>query len=122
MIDGARLILGFLYFAFGLNGFFHFRPLPKMNPEMEKFSEALVNTKIILPVVKGFEVTFGLALLLNQWTLLATVALLPISFFIVVAHLRFNRPQGYGMAALVGICTLLLVSDHILSLHILLQP
>lgn len=94
----SRVLLGLSFFWFGLNGFFHWRPLPEMNPAMTKFNEHLYETKIILPVVKLFEVIFGLALIANQWTLLATIALSPIIFFIALAHASFNRSRGIPMA------------------------
>lgn len=121
LYDAARIILGLLYFAFGLNGFFHFRPLPKMNEPMMRFNQALQDTQIIMPVVKVFEVVFGLSLLLNQTTTLATAALAPISFFIVFAHLKFNRPKGFVMAALIGTCQAVLLYEHRIPLILLLQ-
>lgn len=122
LFDLARLVLGLLFLIFGINGFFQFWPLPPMNESMTKFNEALQSTKIIMPVVKIFEIVFGLALILNQWTLLSTVALTPICFFIVVAHLQFNRPKGYLMAALVGLCAAILIDHHLVALSFLLQP
>lgn len=118
----ARLVLGLLFLVFGLNGFFHFRSLPPMNEVMMKFNASLQDTKIILPVVKIFEIVFGLALILNRWTLLATLALSPICFFIVVAHLAFNRPKGWIMAVLIGVCSLILLEHHMLALSFLFQP
>lgn len=121
LFDLARLVLGLLFFYNGLNGFFHFRPLPPMNPQMTKFNEALQGTVIIMPVVKIFEVLFGLALILNVWTFLATLALGPICYFIIVAHLWFNRPKGIFMAGLIGTSYGLLVWHHWLELNLLLQ-
>lgn len=98
--DVARILLGLIFVLFGLNGFFHWRPLPQMNPEMIKFNENLQATGIIMPVVKLFEIIFGALLFLNQWVFVSTLAVLPICFFIILAHLKFNRPKGLVMAGL----------------------
>ncbi len=121
IFDLARWSLGLLYFGFGLNGLFHFRPLPPMNPEMTAFNHHLQGTQIILPVVKIFEVVFGFALLMNQRTFLSTVTLAPISFFIVLAHVYFNRPKGFVISAWIGISQLILLFDHRVQLSFLIQ-
>lgn len=110
--DVARILLGLVFVLFGLNGFFSWWPLPKMNPEMMKFNDSLQATRIIMPVVKSFEVVFGLLLLVNQFTLIATLALLPVVFFIALAHVCFNRPKGLVMAGLFVILTAILVHHH----------
>lgn len=104
IFDVARVLLGGIFFVFGLNGFFNWFPLPPMNPVMTRFNEHMQGTKIIMPVVKAFEVVFGLCLILDWMTFFATLALLPICFFIVLAHLVFNRPKGLTMA---GVFTVL---------------
>ena len=93
---------GLMMAYYGLNGFFHWQPIPKGTEKMEKFNQALFDTKIILPVVKVFEIVFGLSVAVGfkkEWALLA---LSPIVFFIFVAHMAFNRPKGYGIAFLVA--------------------
>lgn len=112
LFDIARILLGGMFFVFGLNGFFRWWPLPKMNLEMTKLNEALMATKIIMPVVKVFEVVFGFLLLLNKFTFLATLALLPICFFIILAHMVFNRPKGFGMSAFIAIMMGILIWNH----------
>lgn len=104
IFDVVRVLLGGIFFIFGLNGFFNWFPLPPMNPAMTRFNEHMQGTKIIMPVVKVFEVVFGLCLILDWMTFFATLALLPICFFIVLAHLALNRPKGLTMA---GIFTVL---------------
>lgn len=112
IFDLARIILGLIFFLFGLNGFFHWWPLPPMNPQMCKFNDDLVATKIIMPVVKGFEIVFGFLLLINYFTFFALLALLPISFFIVLSHLYFNRPSGLVMALTMTTLTVVLIFHH----------
>ncbi len=100
MFEITRYLLGIVFVLFGLNGFFHWWPLPKMNPQMMKFNDDLMNTKIIMPVVKGFEVVCGALLVINQFTFLATLGLLPICFFVALAHFTFNRPKGIPIGLL----------------------
>jgi len=50
---GAQLLLGLLYFVFGLNGFLNFMPPPPEMPEaVGKFFGAMVGTGYFLPFFK----------------------------------------------------------------------
>ncbi len=99
----SRILLGGLFFVFGLNAFFLWWGLPPMQKEMENFGIHLNELKIVMPIVKIFEVIFGAFLVGNFLPEIAWLALSPIVFFIVLAHLKFNRPNGYGMASFCAI-------------------
>ena len=68
---------------------------------MESFVVHLQGTEIILPVVKLIEVIAGGFLALGLWEAPCLALFAPIVFFISVAQLRFNRPQGYLVSILV---------------------
>ena len=52
----ARIILGLIFFIFGLNGFFHFIPVPPMPEAAGAFMGALAKTGYMIPLIKIFEI------------------------------------------------------------------
>lgn len=83
----ARLLLGLIYFVFGLNGFLNFIPAPAAIPEgAMSFSMAMVATGYFFPVLKGTEVICGLLLLSGIAAPVALVILAPITLQILLFH------------------------------------
>lgn len=92
---GAQILLGLLFFVFGLNGFLNFIPTPPDIPEAAvTFSMAMMATKYFFPLIKGTEVICGLLLLTGFAAPLALVILAPITINIAFFHL-FLTP-GFG--------------------------
>lgn len=99
---GLRLILGLIYFVFGLNFFLHFIPMPPPAQPAMDFVMALINTGYLMYVVKVLEIVFGLALILNFFTPLALLVLAPITLNIFLVHLVLDRSGlVMGLAMLV---------------------
>jgi uncharacterized membrane protein YphA (DoxX/SURF4 family) len=98
----ARVLLGLMFFVFGLNGFLNFIPPPsKPMPEGSMaFVTAMTNTGYLLQFVKGTEVLCGALLLLNLFVPLALVVLMPIILNIVAFH-AFLAPSGVGFAIVI---------------------
>ena len=99
----ARVLLGLIFFVFGLNGFLHFIPQPP--PETLPagalaFGGAMVNTGYMIQLLKGTEVVAGLLLLTNRYTTLALAVLAPIVINIVLFHV-FLEPSGTELGFLV---------------------
>ncbi len=83
----TRLILGLLYFVFGLNGFLNFIPTPPNMPEAAvALSGALFATGYFFPVLKATEVICGALLLSGIAAPLALVILAPITLQIILFH------------------------------------
>jgi uncharacterized membrane protein YphA (DoxX/SURF4 family) len=103
----ARLLLGFVFFFFGLNGFLNFLPPPSepMPEAVVAFSMALMSTKYMFPLIKGTEVLCGALLLSNRFVPLALAMLAPVVVNIVAVHL-FLAPSGLVIAL---VCLALLV-------------
>ena len=95
----ARIVLGLVFFVFGLNGFLHFLPMPPMSGPPAEFMGALGATGYMFPLIKGVEVIGGLLLLLGRYVPLALTLLAPIIVNIVAFHV-FLAPGSVGMMVL----------------------
>ena len=98
----ARVLLGLMFFVFGLNGFLNFIPPPKDPPPAGAmdFAMAMMKTGYLFKLVKGTEVLCGLLLLLNRFVPLALVLLAPVIVNIVAFHV-FLAPASVAMAVVI---------------------
>jgi putative oxidoreductase len=83
---GARLLLGLVYFVFGLNGFLNFFLAVPMPEKAMSFLGGLVNSGYFLPVLAATETLGGFLLLTGFAVPLALVLLAPITFQIFLFH------------------------------------
>ena len=97
----ARVLMGLMFFVFGLNGFLHFIPQPKNMPEVAAtFFGALAQTGYMLPLIFGTQVLAGALLLANRFVPLALALIAPVIVNIVAFH-AFVEPSGLVMAGVV---------------------
>jgi uncharacterized membrane protein YphA (DoxX/SURF4 family) len=99
----ARVLLGLMFFAFGLMGLFNLVPPPPpetLPPKLVAFSAAMMNTGYLFHLVKGTEVLVGALLLLNRFVPLALTLIAPVIVNIVAVH-AFLAPSGLGMAIVI---------------------
>ncbi len=93
----ARVLLGVVFFVFGLNGFFHFIPQNAPPPEAAgAFAGALMKTGYMFPLLKGTEVLASVLLLSNRFVPLALALLAPVIVNIVAFHVAL-APAGAVM-------------------------
>ena len=83
---GVRILLGLIYFVFGLNGFLNFMTPPAPTPEAGAFLGALAATGYMFPVIKLVEVLAGIALLSGKFVPLALVISFPVTVNIFLIH------------------------------------
>ena len=83
----TRILLGLIYFIFGLNFFFHFIP-NNSQPEGKAaaFLGGLFQSGYIFPLIKIIETISGVLLLANRYVALILVILMPISINILLFH------------------------------------
>jgi len=96
----ARILLGLIFFVFGLNGFLGFLPQPEVSGEGGAFLGALAATGYMFPLIKGVETLAGALLLGNRLVPLALLLLAPIIVNIVAFHVLLS-PGGFGMLAII---------------------
>ena len=82
----GRILLGLIFFVFGLNGFLQFIPQPPMPERAGAFMGALAATGYMFPLIKGVEVIAGALLLSNRFVPLALALLAPNVVNIVLFH------------------------------------
>ncbi len=96
----ARVLLGLIFFVFGLNGFLGFLPQPPMEGGAAAFMGALAATGYMFPLIKGTEVVGGLLLLGNRYVPLGLVLLAPVVVNIVAFHTVLAPPNPVTFAVL----------------------
>jgi putative oxidoreductase len=83
----ARILLGLIFFIFGLNFFFHFIP-NNSQPEgrAAAFLGGLFQSGYLFPLIKVIEVLSGIFLLSGLFIPLVLIVLMPISINILLFH------------------------------------
>lgn len=97
----ARILLGLIFFVFGLNGFLHFIPGQMPTGLAGQFIGAIAQTNYGT-VIFALQLIGGVLLLVNRYVPLALALLAPIIFNIVLFHL-FMEPTGLVMAIVVAL-------------------
>ena len=96
----TRVLLGLVFFVFGLNGFLGFVPQPPMPDKAGAFMGGLAAAGYMFPLIKGVEVIGGALLLSNRFVPLALALIAPNIVNIVLFHAAL-APAGLGIALVV---------------------
>jgi len=107
----SRVVLGLVFFVFGLNGFLHFIPAPPPTGAALTFFGGLLAAGYFFPLLKTVEILASIALLTNRFVPLALTVLAPIIVNIVAFHV-FLAPAGLPLAALVLVAELILARAY----------
>jgi putative oxidoreductase len=97
----ARVLLGLVFFVFGLNGFLHFMPNPPPTPAAGEFFGALIKTGYMFFLIFTPQVLGGALLLLGVAVPFALVILAPVIVNIVFFHIYLS-PGLLPMALVVA--------------------
>ena len=97
----ARFLLGLIFLVFGLNGFFHFIPMPPPTGTAAQFFGALYVSNY-LAVIFLLQIIPAILLLLNRYVPLALTLLAPIIVNILLVHLLMV-PSGLPLAIVVTV-------------------
>ena len=104
----ARILLGLVFFVFGLNGFLHFIPNPPMSGPPADFFGELMATHYMIPLIFTAQVVGGILLLAGIFVPFALAVLAPVIVNIFFFHL-FLAPDGLVIATVVVVLELWLV-------------
>ncbi len=86
-----QIFYGLILVVFGLNGFFHFLPIPEKQGFALEFMTTLHTAGYIFPVVATIMCISGTLLLINRAVAFGLILMLPISFNIFLFHLLHDR-------------------------------
>lgn len=102
----ARILLGLMFFVFGLNPFLKFLPMPTPEGVWGQFLGALVVSHYVW-LVGATQVVSGALLLIGRYVPLAIALSGPVVVNIIAYHVTMQH-QGAGPAVLATICWLIL--------------
>jgi uncharacterized membrane protein YphA (DoxX/SURF4 family) len=98
----ARILLGLIFFVFGLNGFLHFIPMGQMPTGLAgQYIGALMQSHYIY-FVAALQVAGGVLLLVGRYVPLGLTILGPVIVNILLYHLLMD-PKGLPMAFVVTV-------------------
>src|SRR6266446_5514387 len=107
----ARILLGLVFFVFGLNGFLNFIPMGPLPTGLAgQFVAVLFQSHYVL-FVSGIQLAGGVLLLVNRYVPLALVLLGPVIVNIFLYHLLMDR-SGLVLAIVVVILWGILAIRH----------
>ena len=92
----ARILLGLMFTVFGLNGFFHFMPMPPMSGLPLQYFTVLVQSHMVVAIF-AVQLIGGLLLLAGLFVPLALTILGAMIANILLYHI-YIEPAGIGMA------------------------
>jgi uncharacterized membrane protein YphA (DoxX/SURF4 family) len=108
----TRLFLGLVFTVFGLNGFFHFLPMPPMAASpAATLVGAFLHSGYLMQLVFATELLAGMLFLTGRFVPLALAVIAPVIVNIVAFHL-FLAPAGRGLAFAVLASELALAWSH----------
>lgn len=93
LVIGARILLGLIFFVFGLNFFLHFIPQPPPSGPSGAFAAALFATGYFFVLLKVIETVSGALLIAGRFVPLVLAVLAPIVVNIIFFH-AFLAPAG----------------------------
>jgi hypothetical protein len=107
----ARILLGLIFFVFGLNGYLHFIPMGQLPPGLAgQFVSVFMQSHYVY-LVAAFQVIGGALLLINRYVPLALTFLGPVIVNILAFHILMAH-TGIGMAFLVAILWFIVFIYH----------
>lgn len=110
-VIAARILLGLIFLAFGLNGFLHLFPVPAMEGAAATFVGGLLASRYFFPLLFATYIISGAALLSGRFVPLALIVLAPVIVNIAAIHL-FLDPSGLLVTAVVVALEVFLAWSH----------
>ena len=108
----VRILMGFAFFVFGLNGFLQFLPQPKELPkDLMEVMGGMMKSHYMIPSAMATQVIVGFLLLINRFVPLALALIAPILFNIIAVHV-FLQPEGIVPGAVLTVMELYLAWSY----------
>jgi uncharacterized membrane protein YphA (DoxX/SURF4 family) len=100
LVIGARILLGLIFFVFGLNFFLHFIPQPPPSGPSGAFAGAMFATGYFFVLLKVVETVSGALLIAGRFVPLVLAVLAPVVINIIFFH-AFLAPAGLALPIVV---------------------
>lgn len=88
----VRVLVGLLFIITGLNGFFHFLPMPPMTGPSATVMGGFAAARYLFPLIFGTQLVGGVLLLVGRFVPLALALLVPVIVNIFLFHLALTPP------------------------------
>ena len=119
----ARVLLGLVFFGFGLNGLLHLFPLPPAQGAAAVFINGLIASRYFFPLLFVVYVLTGTALVMGRFVPLALTVLAPVIVNVAIMHLFVPSSRAeIGLAALVTVLEIFLAWCYRTAFRPLLRP
>ncbi len=106
----ARILLGFVFLVFGMNGFLHFIPQPPMTGLAAQFAGAL-GASGFMSIVFALQILAAILLLANRYVPVALTLIGPVLVNIVLFH-AFMAPAGLPLPIVLALLWSLAAYRH----------
>jgi len=116
----ARVLLGLVFFVFGLNAFLHFIPMPVPQGQAGAFMGALFASHYLY-AIKIFEIAGGLLLLIGRFVPLGLTLLGPVIVNILFYDIFLDQ-SGLGMGLVIAVLALFLLYRYRSAFAGLVRP
>ena len=117
----VRILAGLMLVVFGSNKFLGFIEMQPGSLEMGAFMMALFQTGYLMKLVAVVEVLAGISFLMNKYTALMAVVLMPVMLNAFLAHL-FLDVGGIGGATVLLVFTIIIMFNNADRYRNILRP
>jgi putative oxidoreductase len=104
-------LFGLMFINAGLDKFFHYMPIPPLEPELQKVDEAFRTIQWLLPLVGAIEVIGGILFIIPKTRALGALMLLPILIGIMV-HTTYWAPEALLIPTIIFLIELFILYEN----------
>lgn len=95
----------------GVDKFFHYMPVPPLEPEIMKVAEAFMAISWLMPLVATVEIVGGLLFVFPKTRALGAIVILPVMVGIII-HNAVYMPSGLAIAGILFLIDLWVLYDN----------
>lgn len=105
------VLFGLMFINAGLDKFFHYMPVPKMEGEILAAGMAMGSIKWLMPLVATIELVGGLLFAIPKTRALGAIVIFPVMVGIML-HNAIYMPEGLAIAGIFFIINLWMIFDN----------
>lgn len=91
-------LFGLMFVNAGLDKFFHYMPVPPLEPEMMKIGEAFMTISWLMPLVGFIEFLGGLLFIIPKTRALGAIVIFPVMVGIIAHNATYFNLMPAGLA------------------------